>query len=152
MKSLKNLLQHKNKAFTLIEAVISLTIFCTLASVSIYGIHNYQQRIEEKQIISQFKVNWHNMLNYSYLNGKRTRFLYDYDENTMTFTDNSNADKFFHKIKLPKTLKNTKKHDVKISVSDNGTTSPNSIEIESALTHRTYNYTVQMMWGELVEK
>ncbi|WP_334330298.1 prepilin-type N-terminal cleavage/methylation domain-containing protein [Companilactobacillus sp. HBUAS59699] len=152
MKLEKKLLLHKNKAFTLIETVISLTIFCTLASVSIYGIHDYQQKIEEKQIISQYKVNWHNMLNYSYLNKRRTRFFYNYDDNTMLFSDFSKRDKFDYKIKLPSTLKSTQKHDIEIYVGDEGMTGPKTIELKSSVTHRVYDYTVQMMWGELVEK
>ncbi|WP_125568316.1 type II secretion system protein [Companilactobacillus insicii] len=146
------MLVHKSKAFTLIESIISLAIFCTLMSVSIYGLQNYQQRIEEKQVISQFKINWHNMLNYSYLNKKYTRFFYNYDTNTMTFVDLMNKKEFSHKIKLPKTLVNTKKRDVEIYVNKDGTTRPKSIEIKSTLTHKTYRYTIQMMWGELVEK
>ncbi|WP_218016040.1 hypothetical protein [Companilactobacillus nodensis] len=149
---LRKLLQHQSKAFTLIEAVISLSIFCTLISVSIYGLQNYRQQIEEKQTINQFKVNWHNMLNYSYLNKRRTTFFYEYDTNTMTFNDYTRSGKFSQEIKLPKTLKSNRGHDITINVSENGANSPRTIELKSTATHRIYHYAIQMMWGELVEK
>ncbi len=92
------------------------------------------------------------MLNYSYLNKNYSTFFYNYETNTMNFMDYNNKDKFFNQIKLPKTLKSNRGHDIRINVSNNGSTGPRTIELESSLTHRIYHYTIQMMWGELVEK
>lgn len=39
------------RAFTLLETVVSLAIFCSLTIFSIYNLKDYQARVEERQYL-----------------------------------------------------------------------------------------------------
>ncbi|WP_164505001.1 type II secretion system protein [Companilactobacillus hulinensis] len=139
-------------AFTMIEAVFSLVIFSSIALATGFGIQNYQQRIEEKQTLESFKMNWHNLLNYSYLNKRNGEFIVNNDDRTMTFMDINDRKRYYHQINLPKTLHYLNKNDTELYVTGNGESRPRTVIFQSNLTKKKYTYTIQMFWGEVVEK
>jgi len=136
----------------MIEAVFSLVIFSSIALATGFGIQNYQQRIEEKQTLESFKMNWHNLLNYSYLNKRNGFFSLDRVDKVMVFQDMSDSSKYYERVTLPKSLNLISSKNIKLQINGDGESRPRTVIFQSNLTKKKYTYTIQMLWGEVVEK
>ncbi|APX72387.1 type II secretion system GspH family protein [Companilactobacillus allii] len=145
--------QYKSKAgFTLIEAVFTLIIICSLALATSFGMKDYQQRIQEKQTLEEFKVNLRDMFNYSYLYKRTSVFQYYKDKDYISFRDLSDRDRYYHEVKLSKTLHILNSENIVHYVSREGQTSPMTIIFKSELTGKKYIFKIQMLWGEINEE
>nr|WP_269083226.1 type II secretion system protein [Companilactobacillus kimchiensis] len=148
-------MQRSRSGFTLLETVISLAIFCTLAAVSIYNLKDYQAKVEERQAISWFKNTFTETLNYGYLNKRAAKFQWFTDSNTIKFISNGSLagqQKYYKKKKLPATLRINSNAAIDYGIADSGVAPPMSIQFHSTLTNKDYSYKVQFGWGEIIEQ
>lgn len=145
--------QYKiRSAYTLIEAVFTLIIISIMALSTGYGIKNYQQKIQEKQAMEEFKINFRDMLNYSYLYKRDSVLQYYKDRDYMAFRDVSDVGKYYHEVKLPKTLRILNSENINQYVNKKGHTRPSTIIFKSDLTNKKYTFKIQMYWGEILEE
>lgn len=151
------MLIKKRRAFTLLETIISLTIFCSLVIVSFSNIGNYYQRVQEHQAIEQFKNTFNSAFNYCYLNKKTIKLYFNRKENSIEInisnskrTNLINERTKIREIKFPKTLKIVK-FQQQYTIHNTGFAAPMTIELKSQLTNKVYLYKIQMGWGEIVE-
>lgn len=138
------------QGFTLIETVIGLAIVCSLLVVSVWNLKDYQARIEERESLEWFKNSFKNEMNYSYLNRKPAYLKIRGDH--VTFGRHAVNGKIILKKKIfPKSLRNTN-GPIDYFIGKSGQSAPKTIIFESKLTHRKYEYRIQMGWGEIIEK
>ncbi|WP_334333389.1 type II secretion system protein [Companilactobacillus sp. HBUAS59544] len=135
----------RKEGFTIIETIIGLMIVCSLVAISVWNLKDYQARIEERQTLQWFKGKFKNAMNYAYLNHEDAKVIVD-----PGYLQISNG-KFQVQKHLPKTLTITTGHQV-FRISKSGETSPRTVIFQSTLTGKKYEYTIQMGWGEIVEK
>ena len=149
---LRTHLQTTRKAFTLLETVIGLGIFCFLTTISLYNLKDYQAKLEEKQSLEWFKDTFKGVFNHAYLTHRSSKFMID-NGNTIIFDISAeNKETKEIKRKLPSTLKFNENSRKEYTISSSGQASPVTIIIKSTLTNRTYKYTVQLGWGEIIEE
>lgn len=151
---MRQALQIKQKAFTLLETTISLGIVCSLMIISIYNLKDYQARVEEHQALEWFKDSFKSAFDYSYLHGVATNLTIT--PNSIEFVANqktaSKKEYYFHKFQtLPKTLQ-AENSKITYTIFKSGQAAPITIKFDSKLTHRQYVYKVQMGWGEIIEQ
>lgn len=138
------------RGFTLIETIIGLAIVCGLIAVSVWNLKDYQARIEEKEGLEWFQNSFKNEMNHSYLFHKKANLRIR--ENKITFIRYAaNGKAILKKKTLPKTLKNTN-GPIDYFIGESGQSGPRTIIFTSQLTHRKYEYRIQMGWGEIIEK
>lgn len=142
--------------FTLLEAVITLAVVCSMAFISIYGIKDYQKRIEEKQAIAWFKNTFKDAMNYRFLANQIAQLLIDDPKNELTFSyakkNQKPTDVTSHrKMRMPKYLHLTGNHADVYYIEPNGHNDSVHFAFYSDLTHRTYDFKILMGWGEIIE-
>ncbi|PMD70218.1 hypothetical protein [Companilactobacillus nuruki] len=147
---------QSRKAFTLLETVISLTIFCSLIIISTINLKDYHAQVEEKQAIESFKNTFKSSFNYCYLNKMALKIYVDKTENIISFNAVGNGSKdlnkaIIKKVKFPKTL-SIVKFENGYTIGNSGQAAPATIIFNSQLTNKTYTYKIQLGWGEIVEK
>lgn len=136
------------KGFTLLETVISLTIFCSLTLLSIYNLKDYQANMEEHQFLQWFQDSFKSTFNYCYLHKVGGRMVFDRDKvifHTYDGIKTRNQSK-----KIPKTLKITHGANSYL-INSFGEAEPTTVIVESNLKHRKFFYKIQMSWGEIIE-
>lgn len=138
-------MDSKKAGFTIIETTIGLMIVCSLIAISVWNLKDYQARIEERQTLQWFKGKFKDSMNYAYLNREEVKVVVD--SKYLQFSNGKSQ----IKRNLPKTLKLNSGHQV-FRISRSGETAPRTVIFESTLTHSKYEYTIQMGWGEIVEK
>ncbi|AKP68270.1 type II secretion system protein [Companilactobacillus ginsenosidimutans] len=134
----------KRRGFTLVEAALTLLIFCSLVLIGTLQVKNYQESTEEKLALKSFEDDWKNALNEGYL--RNYNVIVDVLDDRVIFIRDGNR----HDVLLPKTLSPTKQ--LAINVSRSGETRPKTIEFKSTKSHKIYTYTIQLNWGLLLEK
>lgn len=129
------------------ETVIVLAIVCSMISITISGIKNYQARLDERIALQQFKNGWKNALNEAFLRKTYVYLSIHTDGKPIHFwTQDGKYDQY---INLPKTLAYVgRKFDADIS--NTGSTSPVTMKFHSTLNNHDYVYKIQMDWGEIV--
>lgn len=137
--------------FTILEMVISLAIICSFATISIYGLKDYQSRVEEQQFLESFKSTFKNVFNYCYLNKTAATIDIYPKTNIIIFEFNKTYRKSI-RMKLPKSLEVSKSLEKTYYISQKGMSSPETISFYSKLKHKCYIYKIQMSWGEVIEK
>lgn len=136
--------------FTLIEAVITLSIVCSLILVTSFEVKNFQAKFAEQQTMQQFKNTFKSTLNKSFLS-KRDYYVV-ISKNSSSILFKSSDDKtYLKRIKLPKTLKYSKTESI-IQIRKTSFVRPQTIKFHSSLTNQDYIYVIQMNWGEIIEK
>lgn len=137
---------------TLLEVVIGLAIFCSLVTVSLYNIKDYQARIEEEQSLEWFKNTFKTAFNRAYLTDQDSKFIIE-KNNTIIFDMRGNYKKTKHiERKLPSSLSFYENSRGEYKIYGSGEASPVTITVNSALTHRKYVYKIQMGWGEIIDE
>ncbi|KAE9565185.1 hypothetical protein FD33_GL001191 [Companilactobacillus paralimentarius DSM 13238 = JCM 10415] len=115
-----------------------------------WNLKDYQARIEEKESLEWFENSFKNEMNYSYLNQKPAYLKIR--DNHIIFGRYAISGKVVLKKKiLPQTLRNTN-GPIDYFIGRSGQSGPKTIIFESNLTHRKYEYRIQMGWGEIIEK
>ncbi|MGQ2375636.1 hypothetical protein [Companilactobacillus zhachilii] len=137
---------------TLLEVVIGLAIFCTLTTISLYNIKDFQARVEEKQSLEWFKNTFKTAFNRAYLTGQESKFIIE-ENNTIIFDMRGNYKKTKQiKRKLPSSLSFYENSRNEYKIYGSGEASPVTITVNSTLTHRKYIYKIQMGWGEIIDE
>ncbi len=150
--NMRLLRQSPRLGFTLLETVIGLGIFCLLTTVSLYNLKDYQARLEEKQSLEWFKDTFKGAFNHAYLTHHSSKFMID-NKNTIIFDISAENKKTKEiKRKLPSTMSFNENSQKEYTISSSGQASPVTITIKSTLTNKTYKYTVQLGWGEIIEE
>lgn len=139
----------KHSGFTLFEVIISLGIFCTLASLAVYNLKDYQARCEEQVALAWFKNSLKSAYNQGYLKKHATKIIIDHNRIIFDTTASDNRFERHNERTLPKTLTLIGKNNYQVYSS--GQSGPITWTFESSLTHHKYIYKVQMGWGEIFE-
>jgi len=148
------ILRHRS-AFTLLETVICLGIFCLITTISLANLKDYRNQMEEKQALELFKSTFQNAYDYAYLTKQSCRFMVD-NKNTIVFNINKDNENGSFKAKiikrtLPKTMSVYENSSSEHNIFGNSKEKPLKVEISSSLTHKKYTYNIQMGWGEITE-
>lgn len=137
------------RAFTLLETVVSLAIFCSLTIFSIYNLKDYQARVEERQYLQWFKDSFKSTFNYCYLHNTGGRMVFD-KKRIIFHTSQDDKTKTQSK-KIPKSLKITSGTRANYTINNSGEATAATITVESNLSHKKIFYKIQMNWGEIIE-
>lgn len=138
--------------FTLLETVIGLTIFCALTLISLNNLKDYQARVEEKQALEWFKDTFKSAYNRAYLQNHASKLIIQ-DKNEIIYDVDKNGKNFGRHIsrKLPKTLTVSENSFNEYNIHAKGDSGSVTIRFQSTLTHKVYEYKIQMGWGEIIE-
>ncbi|UQS82496.1 type II secretion system GspH family protein [Bombilactobacillus folatiphilus] len=148
---LLSVLRNKHAAFTLIEAVISLGIICTILLLPANDYRKQQINQQEKLALTQFEYYWRESLKVAFLNQKPCTIVINNTEHKIYYESASFTSGRIVQ-NLPKTMTsdfNTNQgRSLEFKISGKGTVSPASIYFYT--TKKRYKYTIQMLWGQLI--
>lgn len=143
----KKSIMKRKMGFTLIEACLTLAIFCSLIMVGNFQIQQFQSNLEKRLALRNFESKWDNALTYAYLHHQNLQI--DFSPKRITFV--SERMKFNDVIIMPNNLI-CDDHRI-ITVNTNGTVRPQTIHFSTTdRPKKKYFYTVEMNWGVLVAK
>ncbi|NVY97096.1 hypothetical protein HU830_08175 [Lactobacillus sp. DCY120] len=139
--------QSRMGAFTLVEAVITLSLICGILLIP--GI-NYQRQLEiqqEKIALANFESNWNSTVKAAYLNHSLVIVQVNNSQHDILFRVFSQQIQSYHQH-LPQSLACYSKK-VLIKIKPNSV-QPQTIRFYSKLTGNNYYYRIQMKWGRLL--
>lgn len=135
---------RKNKAFTLVETLITLVIAIGLISIGTYELKGYKDKQAINQSSRELKLALEHASRCAVISQKYVWLSYNTETNIITV---SNRMGVLDKFKLPKEVKVYGLNDINISTSY---TQPKTITLKTS--KYTKVLTIQLEWGKIIEK
>ena len=140
------LLKKGNKAFTLIEMVITLAIITVFLIIPMSNFNGFDRNLHKTIFFNEFTSAWRYSLAQTKIRNKGIEFRFDATNQLINYRQFRNYN--WHTLKMPQgiELKTTKN----VIIKPDGTIRPFSIIFFDSDSQKNINYRIQMEWGEII--